>query len=315
MESKTNKEKINPEEFFAIGQYEENTNWFFGREEEIKRIIHRIKTRQSTSIIGKDNIGKSFLLEKIFHLAEEQLDPNEFSILRLSLKDAAFQKQVLFLKSILRKLNFENNIRGNLDINKALVSFSDSIEKLDKTILLLIDDFDRGMNKEKFSKDFYDDMHDKIGHRKIVFVTASKHSIKFSSMTGGLTSSFFLVFDTVELGPFQKSEAFDYIYSLFDMFGFRTQDQELLRNLCEAESNREPMQLKLACKTIHDIKKKKLKGQQLYKEFNKNFRKYEKTTKFTFLQSICFLFIKYVKGALGWILKLLSVAKKAKDLS
>ncbi len=46
-----------PESYFTIGPYITDPKKFFGREEELRAILIRLRTMQSTSVVGEWRIG------------------------------------------------------------------------------------------------------------------------------------------------------------------------------------------------------------------------------------------------------------------
>ncbi|MGH7455296.1 MAG: hypothetical protein ACRENG_28345, partial [bacterium] len=72
--------------YFTIGPYITDPKKFFGREEELRAILNRLRTMQSTSVVGDRRIGKSSLLYHIFQTGNARLQTNDLRFVFIDLQ-------------------------------------------------------------------------------------------------------------------------------------------------------------------------------------------------------------------------------------
>jgi len=252
-----------PESYFTIGPYITDPQKFFGREEELRAILNRLKSMQSTSVVGERRIGKSSLLYHIFHTGNTRLQTNDFRFVFIDLQEAKFQRQDLFLKNVLKELDLPHaGIQPDADITEALVAFSEEIEKLDRKPVLLVDEFDDGLKHGRYSENFFEHLRSMIGSRKLGFVTASKKSLKDACLEGGYSSPFYNVFTTKKLGPLTDGEAAQFLLAIHEEFGLTEFEWKLVNSYC----TNEPIKLQIALKQIISLREAQGDKEMLFSE-------------------------------------------------
>ena len=70
-----------PDSYFTIGNYINNPEKFYGREEEIRTIVNRLKSMQATSIVGKRRIGKSSLLYHLYQAVPQKIGNDSYQFI------------------------------------------------------------------------------------------------------------------------------------------------------------------------------------------------------------------------------------------
>jgi AAA+ ATPase superfamily predicted ATPase len=161
-----------PESYFTVGPYITDPQKFFGREEELRVILNRLRTMQSTSVVGERRIGKSSVFYHIYQTGNARLQTNDPHFVFIDMQEAKFQRQDLFLKNVLKELDLPHTrIQPDAYITEALVVFSEELEKLERKPVLLVDEFDDGLKHGRYSENFFEHLRSMIGSRKLGFVT------------------------------------------------------------------------------------------------------------------------------------------------
>jgi len=251
-----------PESYFTIGPYITDPQKFYGRDEELRTILHRLRTMQSTSVVGERRIGKSSLLYHIFQTGNARLQTNDLRFVFIDLQEAKFQRQDLFLKNVLKDLDLPHTrIQPDADITEALVAFSEEIEKLERKPVLLVDEFDDGLKHGRYSENFFEHLRSIIGSRKLGFVAASKKSLKDACLEGGYASPFYNVFTTKKLGPLTDEEAAQFLLAVHQDFGLTEFEWKLVNSYC----TNEPIKLQIALKQILSLREAQEDKEMLFR--------------------------------------------------
>lgn len=78
---------------------------FFGRKIEINEVLTRLRTMQSTAVVGERRIGKSSLLYHLYQTGVRRLNNDaRFRFLYLDLQDARYHTARGFLHTVLARL-------------------------------------------------------------------------------------------------------------------------------------------------------------------------------------------------------------------
>jgi len=151
---------------------------FIGREEQINEIITRLRTMQSSSVVGERRIGKSSLLYYLAQAGAQRLGDPNYRFFYLDLQDAHFHTTVGFFQAVLNRLGVSTEaIKAENTLNQNLIAFTDQIEALEQSgqhIVLCLDEFENTFkHREQFTEDFFDHMRSQLNIRKLAFVTAT----------------------------------------------------------------------------------------------------------------------------------------------
>jgi hypothetical protein len=239
---------------------------FSNREKEIKRITTRLKTMQSTSIVGERRMGKTSLLHYLSDQSEMEkrgFDRGEYIFLYFSFEGLTKMTQEQFWRRILRLL-IRAYADSKLSDQMRKIWQGEEIDPFDiedsffavkkqrlKTVLLL-DEFDTVTQNENLEPDFFGLLRSLIISRdtELALVTTSGQEIAEMSPKDTLGSPFFNIFETVFLKPFDVNDALQLIDTALVTSGvfFEQTEIEFLTEL----SGRHPFFLQMGCYYLYD---------------------------------------------------------------
>ena len=100
---------------------------FIGRQQQLNEIITRLRTLQSSSVVGERRIGKSSLLYHLSQTGTQRIDDVSYRFVYLDFQDIRMRTAADFLRTILEKLRAKTD-----GVNKFFrcVLFALSIESL-----------------------------------------------------------------------------------------------------------------------------------------------------------------------------------------
>ena len=102
---------------------------FFGRKEELNKILSRLVQLQSVSIWGERKIGRSSLVYHIYLNVSKELG-NDYKTVYINLRDARYLTVEDFLRNTLSGFGCNPQVIIDNNLNKNLIVFEESIEKL-----------------------------------------------------------------------------------------------------------------------------------------------------------------------------------------
>jgi len=234
---------INP---FVNTSMIKNTEDFIGRKREVKYITDRISKMQCSSVVGERRIGKSSLLYYIHKTYESELS-EEYKIIYLDLQSAKMHTPPVFLSEILRGFDVDANIiKEGAPLITNLSKFEECIEKLNEKIkpIVCLDEFENITKRTNdFTDDFFESMRSLGNSSKMAYITASQTSLAKLCRDGKLTSSFYNIFTTINLGRFSDDEAREFVRSGRSPIDFNEEEIEFILDLGENH----PLYLEIAC--------------------------------------------------------------------
>lgn len=245
---------------------------FFGREEQINAIISRLRNMQSCSVVGQRRIGKSSLLYHLGQRGTQTLEDPAYRFYYLDLHDARLHTTAGFFQTILSKLGITTKaIRAKNTLNHNLIAFSDQIESLERSgqrIILCLDEFENTFaHRDHFTEDFFDHMRSQLQIRRLAFITATQHPLQSLSLKGKLTSTFYNIFTTVELGEFTEQE----VYQFLEVQNVRVDFTEVELTFILTHLQLHPLKLQILCDWVFKNRWRKLSDWLLVEEINKEF--------------------------------------------
>ncbi len=187
-----------------------NEEDFIGREEQLGEIIERLRTLQSSSVVGERRIGKSSLLYHLAQTGARRIEDGRYRFFYLDLQDARFHTAAGFFRATLKALGvapdtINGEIKDEHSLNRNLIAFTDQLEALQQRgecIVLCLDEFEITFkHRDQFPEDFFDHMRALLNIRTLAIVTASRKTLETHSLEGKLTSPFYNLFTVVELTP------------------------------------------------------------------------------------------------------------------
>ena len=245
---------------------------FFGRQRQINKIITRLRTMQSASVVGERRIGKSSLLYHLMQTGSARIEDANYRFLYFDLQEADFHTALGFLNTILSKLGAPAEaIKTDEPLSRNLSAFSDRILALEQTgqrIVLCLDEFENAFkHRAQFDEDFFDHLRSMLNARRLAIVTATQRTLQSLSLEGKLTSPFYNVFTVVELKGFTKAEAHEFVAAYHQRVGFT--DEEL--NFVFSYLDPHPLKLQIVCDLVLENRQERLSDWALAEEVAKEY--------------------------------------------
>jgi class 3 adenylate cyclase/AAA+ ATPase superfamily predicted ATPase len=222
-------------------------NRFYGRKQEVSRIYSRIgaPNPQSVSVVGDRRIGKSSLLNFIYHEENRKkyLDnPESYTFVLMDLQEEQRDTISAFIESLLgltservgqniafkgrtkevppspllpsprrRGAGGEVSLRGRGDYD-SLKRLAMELRRKKRKLIILFDEFELITQNEAFDSTFYAFFRGLASNYDIAYVTSSVRDLQeLCSVKEIANSPFFNIFSKVHLGPFREAEAIELI--------------------------------------------------------------------------------------------------------
>jgi serine/threonine protein kinase len=196
-------------------------NEFFGREREVRKIYSRLDAPhpQSISIVGERKIGKSSLLNYIYHRRNrrkymQNYDNAIFVYLDFQrIADFDVYRFIDFLIGVCKLEtggSIDHTSRGRtLDDLKGLV---ETLHGQGKRLIILMDEFERVTRNEKFDENFFSFLRSLANSYPVAYVTSSYEELQRMCHNQDISDSpFFNIFSNLPLRTFSDDEARDLI--------------------------------------------------------------------------------------------------------
>jgi class 3 adenylate cyclase/predicted Ser/Thr protein kinase/AAA+ ATPase superfamily predicted ATPase len=213
----TNSESMNP---YMNRVMIKHRSEFYGRRNEVSKIFSRIGSSrpQSVSVVGERRIGKSSLLNYIYHPRNRQKflnKPDEFVFIFIDFQ----QKRGINIEEFFQTmfdcliLEFDGNLE--LDVNPDYEGFKKIISTFDqhglKTIMIF-DEFEIVTKNKNFDSDFYSFCRSMANNYNVAYLVASGRNLQSLCHSREISDSpFFNIFSNITLGQFNDDEARDLI--------------------------------------------------------------------------------------------------------
>jgi AAA+ ATPase superfamily predicted ATPase len=185
---------------------------FSGRKSEIVRIYSRIASDrpQSVSIVGEPRIGKTSLLNWLYHEDSrgDYLDaPTTYLYLLLSLKEQPPGHPDAFF-SLMSDTLAKTGQSQMSPSSDGFRHFVEHMEEKDRKFVLFFDDFGCVTQNKAFPLEFFSFMRSMANNYNVAYVTTSSDQLqKLCSSTDLQESPFFNIFTALNLRSFTDEEA------------------------------------------------------------------------------------------------------------
>lgn len=188
----------------------ENIKDFFGRQELIEEIGHRLKSGQSTSIYGERKIGKTSLLKYLFQVGIRQIplpDAGQVIILYDTFAGKQDISQEAFIQGLYDDLRKQLNLPEGIEkIDKnAFRKFINEFYHEGKRFIFFFDEVDAASENIEFDHNFFSFLRSLSDKYKVQYIIASRKSIKQLIKENNVASPFNGLFS----GNLFKLEVFD----------------------------------------------------------------------------------------------------------
>jgi hypothetical protein len=222
---------------------------FFGRGAEIERLLEKLQTMQSVSIIGERRIGKSSLLY------------------RLSQLSGRLDKPTRIVYSALSDVKDERSLYTRLC--RELGGEGDSFTKLErmvdaKRVVFCLDEFENVIVNQNFPVSLFSSLRGLAQTGCFALIVATQHPLHDLCRNRKIADSpFWNIFHRMSLGLMERSDAAEMIKKKFGDSGVKIEEQETARVIELA--GRFPMFIQLAC--MHLFEEKAGRTRQWQAEF------------------------------------------------
>ncbi|HQR38610.1 MAG TPA: protein kinase [Blastocatellia bacterium] len=188
---------------------------FFGRRREISKIFSRIGASrpQSISVVGERRIGKSSLLNQIFHpdVRADFLDASvKFVFLFIDLQQRRHIAPEELFQDILTQLAETLDDSAVEGIAPTFDGIRKSLGRLRQSgihLVILFDEFDAVTTNKRFDLDFYSFLRAIANNYNVAYVTSSNRDLQELCHTEMIADSpFFNIFTNVYLRAFVPAE-------------------------------------------------------------------------------------------------------------
>ncbi len=106
---------------------------FIGREEQLGEIIERLRTLQSSSVVGEQRIGKSSLLYHLAQTGARRIEDGRYRFFYIDPQDARFHTAAGFFRKTLKALGvapdmINDAIKEESSLTCNLIAFTEQLE-------------------------------------------------------------------------------------------------------------------------------------------------------------------------------------------
>ena len=271
---------------FTFGNPIRDPTRFYGREEEIRQIVNRLRSsaHESTSIVGERRIGKTSLLKYLDNTdvaTNLGLPPDEYCMVYIDFQGLTDITPQRFWDRVLHKM--ERSIcLPDLAPEIQQVRKQDTFDLFDLedlfevigdaglTTVLLMDEFEYVTQNPNFGPDFFGGLRTLAIHQNLPLVTATRRELVDLCHSEEIKGSpFFNIFANVVLRPFSRQD----VYELLDGYlaetdlTFSLREKELVIGL----GGGYPFFTQMAGHYLVEAKQKGLKGAAFLQDVVANF--------------------------------------------
>jgi len=198
-----------------------NPDEFFGRRREVKRIYSRLDAPrpQSVAIVGERRIGKSSLLNYIYHRRNRRRAMQNHAdslFVYMDLQRAHEIDMPKFIDIMLSMIAYE--APGDISAaggDRSLDTLSAVVERLTengKRVVVLLDEFESVTANPRFEMQFFSYLRFLANSYRVAYVTSSYSDLQQMCHDKEIADSpFFNIFSNMPLRPFSRDEAVDLI--------------------------------------------------------------------------------------------------------
>jgi tRNA A-37 threonylcarbamoyl transferase component Bud32 len=193
---------------------------FFGRGREVSKIFSRIGASrpQSISVVGDRRIGKSSLLNYIYHpeVRRRYLErPDSYTFAFIDLQQKRRLTLTEFFKelfAIVAKEAGDKTVAGLEPVFDSVREMLERFRSQGRKLIVLFDEFDAITTNRAFDLEFYSFLRSVANNYDVAFVTSSARDLQDLCHTQLIADSpFFNIFTNVFLRAFAKKEATELI--------------------------------------------------------------------------------------------------------
>jgi hypothetical protein len=214
--------------------------FFFGRRDEVRRILDFLRISQCVSLVGPARIGKTSLLNYVSHprvLSEHGLDESEWLFAYVDCRELADKDREQVFDYIGTQIKQQVTPPDSVTAGHVtcLANLEDICGDLDpsgsKLLVIVLDTFESLIRNEQFDPNLSVNLRSLNTNFDVAFLTASEeplHDLErrhFDDMTD--TSPFSNIFTLVPLRPLDEGESRALLKHYFALAGLTLPDQDV----------------------------------------------------------------------------------------
>jgi serine/threonine protein kinase len=194
-----------------------NPDEFFGREREIRKIYSRLDAPhpQSISVVGERRIGKSSLLNSIYHRANRRKHMQNYHdaiFIFLDFQGSAELDVPRFIDFLFNVFSYETQLgREYLKKGQTLDQLRAAVEQLHaegRRIIILMDEFELITRNSNFDAGFFSFLRALANNYRVAYVTSSCDELQLMCHNKDISDSpFFNIFSNLPLRSFTPEAA------------------------------------------------------------------------------------------------------------
>lgn len=194
---------------------------FCPRDEEFKQLLNNTQMDLNTILLGMRQIGKTTLVKQFIRHIENENNRHCIYV-NINASSTIDEFSELLLQEIVKEFREIKSNNIDLLINRSnpqlLLTVLESLDKLNKKILIVIDDFQQIINYP--DKDFLQVFQNSIQKlKRINFIFCCSNEFALNELAGNETQTFFANSDLIQLNPIKTANYNMFIGWLFNNNG------------------------------------------------------------------------------------------------
>ena len=182
--------------------------WFFGREEQLGAIVHRLSKRESAALIGERRSGKTSLLFQLMDAeVRRRYTPEADNLIHVYITpELGVRDPATFFYEVLRSLA-EQGLLSDLPAGGTAshLQMRDCVSQLlPRRLVILLDEFDGMVKSGSFPREFFAFLRGLAQSYEVGYVTATREDLFQCCPVEVLASPFPNIFTPIFIGSFEK---------------------------------------------------------------------------------------------------------------
>ncbi len=235
---------------FIVGKYIQEPESFWARDYERREILGRLRTMQSTSIVGERRIGKTSLAFYIYKVGPTDLG-GSYEFVWLDGQSSHLKSISNFCSAIASQSTL--NYVLSQDISQCLINFEDAAIKHSKKLVLIINELETLVDDEhqaEFTQAFFNTLRFLAESSHIALVTTSYTSLKdVCKSVLGATSPFYNIFLELSLDVFSDEEVDLFLRSKHRNIVMEPFEIKFIKS--KVKLYQHPLILQIACDSVY----------------------------------------------------------------